>query len=271
MRKALRTVCDELRRTHKTNKILEEEHRALAGQLADCEVKRSLQACQLSPQNTNVTGTSWSSPAQRVSTSDLPKPSPIVAAPKTSKSSDALHEKKANPAIPSSLKQGNRPSKAERRLTLRLSKSLLRKISDSSQVQDSDSGESGSEIFEANDPEEVLAMQQLLSKLGARFEVNASSETVAYRGSAKAFEEAGGYEMFWKTFHKNTYLPCKFELSMFEDVCKCFEEPETSPITRASSRRLAPGLAEDVAGPPPRRLTIFSQRWRRCEGRSHPS
>ncbi|CAK8991794.1 Uncharacterized protein SCF082_LOCUS2837 [Durusdinium trenchii] len=97
MRKALRTVCDELRRVHKGNKILEEHHRALAGQLADCEAE-------------------------------------------------------------------------------------------------SDSGESGSEYFEANSPEEVLEMQQLLSRLASRYESRTST-----KGSvAKACEEARCITLSWK-------------------------------------------------------------------------
>ena len=59
--------------------------------------------------------------------------------------------------------QSRKPS--ERRLTLRLSKSLLRKLSSASGVEVEDSDESGSEIFEANNPEEVLEMQNLLLKL----------------------------------------------------------------------------------------------------------
>ena len=95
MRKALRSVCDELRRIHKGNRLLEEQHRALAGQLAECEVRRSLSAGQL--------------------------PAP-VATPKASPFPKMR-------AVPQAEAKAKAEAKAERRLTLRLSKSLLRKLS----------------------------------------------------------------------------------------------------------------------------------------------
>lgn len=192
MRKALRTVCDELRRVHKGNKILEEHHRALAGQLADCEVRRSLEAPCQSPQSPhNQTGGMPSRNAGLTSLSSgllKQKPQPQ---PKQCDSPETLQQKKPKP----SLKQGDRSSKGERRLTLRLSKRDLRKISSSSSVQaESDSGESGSEYFEANSPEEVLEMQQLLSRLASRYESRTST-----KGSvAKACEEARCITLSWK-------------------------------------------------------------------------
>lgn len=188
MRRALRSVCDELRRIHKGNKLLEEQHRALAGQLAECEVKRSLSACQVQVP---------SLPSAEPKALPFPK---MRAMPQ----GDDAEKAKAKASEP--------------RLTLRLSKSLLRKLSTKSVESD----ESGSEIFEANNPEEVLEMQRLLNKLSSRYE---AEEKLMTRESSLA------------------------------------EEPETSPTSRASqSRRLAPGLAEDATGPPPRRLTIFNKR-----------
>ena len=54
------------------------------------------------------------------------------------------------------------------------------------------------------------------------------------------------------------------ETTLQRSLCLKSQEPETSPISRASqSKRLAPGLAEEVSrgeSLPPRRFTIFSKR-----------
>jgi len=168
MRKTLRTVCDELRRIHKGNKLLEEQHRALAGQLADCEVKRSLQASQAQhsaniaslnrPQAPSLSPDVTQSLPKPV-TRPLPKKS-ALAGPKSDVASSPAQNDGKDGA------QSRKPS--ERRLTLRLSKNLLRKLSSASGVEVDESDDSGSEIFEANNPEEVLEMQNLLIKLSAR-------------------------------------------------------------------------------------------------------
>jgi len=162
MRKTLRTVCDELRRIHKGNKLLEEQHRALAGQLADCEVKRSLQACQ-AQHSANIANLqpqaqpSQSKPMTRPPGPPGPLPKKSALVKSDASSPEAQSDAKGQGS------QSRKPS--ERRLTLRLSKSLLRKLSSASGVEVEDSDESGSEIFEANNPEEVLEMQNLLLKL----------------------------------------------------------------------------------------------------------
>ena len=160
MRKTLRTVCDELRRIHKGNILLEEQHRALAGQLADCEVKRSLQACQ-AQHSANIANlqpqAQPSKPMTRPPGPTGPLPKKSALAKSDASSPEAQSDAKGQAG------QSRKPS--ERRLTLRLSKSLLRKLSSASGVEVEDSDESGSEIFEANNPEEVLEMQNLLLRL----------------------------------------------------------------------------------------------------------
>ena len=172
MRKTLRTVCDELRRIHKGNKLLEEQHRALAGQLADCEVKRSLQACQAqhSANIANLNRSPQAAQAAPFHPEQVSQPSKPMTRPLPKKSALAVKNDAASssPDAQSDAKgtQSRKPS--ERRLTLRLSKSLLRKLSSASGVEVEDSDESGSEIFEANNPEEVLEMQNLLIRLSRR-------------------------------------------------------------------------------------------------------
>jgi len=250
MRKTLRTVCDELRRIHKGNKLLEEQHRALAGQLADCEVKRSLQASQAQHSANIASLNRPQAPSLSPDvTQSLPKP---VTRPLPKKSALAGAKSDVHASSPEAQNDGKdgtqsrKPS--ERRLTLRLSKNLLRKLSSASGVEVDgldESDDSGSEIFEANNPEEVLEMQNLLIRLSARHRDRRTDSVATWR--QEDFEEKR------VTRHDSVA------------TSRCYEEePETSPTTRASqSRRLAPGLAEEVShgqSLPSRRLTIFSKR-----------
>ncbi len=166
MRKTLRTVCDELRRIHKGNKLLEEQHRALAGQLADCEVKRSLQASQ-AQHSANIA--SLNQPQSPDVTQSLPKPVTRPLPKKSALAGAKSYVLASSPEAQNDGKDGTQSRKpSERRLTLRLSKNLLRKLSSASGVEVDESDDSGSEIFEANNPEEVLEMQSLLIRLTAR-------------------------------------------------------------------------------------------------------
>lgn len=250
MRKTLRTVCDELRRIHKGNKLLEEQHRALAGQLADCEVKRSLQACQAqhSANIANLQPQAQSYPSSQPSQQSKPMTRPPGPLPKKSAlvKSDA-----SSPEAQSDAKGAGSRKPSERRLTLRLSKSLLRKLSSASGVEVEDSDESGSEIFEANNPEEVLEMQNLLLKL-TKMRNDSKRERASRQDSVVTWKYE---ELEEKRVTRHDSVA----------TSRCYEEePETSPISRASqSKRLAPGLAEEVSrgeSLPPRRFTIFSKR-----------
>lgn len=226
---------------------MEEQHRALAGQLADCEVKRSLQACQ-AQHSANIANLqpqaqpSQSKPMTRPPgpPGPLPKKSALVKsdAPSPEAQSDAKGQGS----------QSRKPS--ERRLTLRLSKSLLRKLSSASGVEVEDSDESGSEIFEANNPEEVLEMQNLLLKL-TKMRNDSESKRASRQDSV----------VTWK------YEELEEKRATRHDsvaTSRCYEEePETSPTRASQSKRLAPGLAEEVSrgeSLPPRRFTIFSKR-----------
>lgn len=248
MRKTLRTVCDELRRIHKGNKLLEEQHRALAGQLADCEVKRSLQASQAQHSANIASLNRPQAPSLSPDvTQSLPKP---VTRPLPKKSALAGPKSDVHASSPEAQNDGKESRKpSERRLTLRLSKNLLRKLSSASGVEVDESDDSGSEIFEANNPEEVLEMQNLLIKLSARH--RSENEKRDRQDSVASQQE--DFEEKRVTRHDSVA------------TSRCYEEePETSPTTRASqSRRLAPGLAEEVSrgeSLPPRRFTIFSKR-----------
>mmetsp|Transcript_15630 Transcript_15630/g.34367 ORF Transcript_15630/g.34367 Transcript_15630/m.34367 type:complete len:289 (-) Transcript_15630:235-1101(-) len=247
MRKTLRTVCDELRRIHKGNKLLEEQHRALAGQLADCEVKRSLQACQ-AQHSVNIANLqpqaqpSQSKPMTRPPGPPGPLPKKSALVKSDASSPEAQSDAKGQGS------QSRKPS--ERRLTLRLSKSLLRKLSSASGVEVEDSDESGSEIFEANNPEEVLEMQNLLLKL-TKMRNDSESKRASRQDSV----------VTWK------YEELEEKRATRHDsvaTSRCYEEePETSPTRASQSKRLAPGLAEEVSrgeSLPPRRFTIFSKR-----------
>lgn len=227
MRKTLRSVCDELRRIHKGNKLLEEQHRALAGQLADCEVKRSLQACQ-AQHSVNLTNLNQQAPiVQLEAQPNLPKPitRPLPKKSALTAKSDVTASK--SPEASDAKTQSRKPS--ERRLTLRLSKSTLRKLSSTSgvEVEDSDD-ESGSEIFEANNPEEVLEMQNLLLRLSRR-----RAESESKRASAASGQDS---VVTWKneefeekrvTRHDSVGSRCYEEAlrtmcNAFSFRCECF-------------------------------------------------
>lgn len=229
MRKTLRSVCDELRRIHKGNKLLEEQHRALAGQLADCEVKRSLQACQ-AQHSANLTNLNQpQAPIVQLEATqppNLPKPitRPLPKKSALTAKSDVTASKSQEASDAKT--QSRKPS--ERRLTLRLSKSTLRKLSSTSgvEVEDSDD-ESGSEIFEANNPEEVLEMQNLLLRLSRR-----RAESESKRASAASGQDS---VVTWKneefeekrvTRHDSVASRCYEEAlrtcNAFSFRCECF-------------------------------------------------
>eukprot|EP00931_Biecheleriopsis_adriatica_P019849 TRINITY_DN13412_c0_g1_i1.p1 TRINITY_DN13412_c0_g1~~TRINITY_DN13412_c0_g1_i1.p1 ORF type:complete len:528 (-),score=71.16 TRINITY_DN13412_c0_g1_i1:45-1604(-) len=133
--------------------------------------------------------------------------------------------------------------KSDGRLTLRLSRKLLRHLSDYGKKSrtlssltarsrtcsaDTESGcDSGSEVFEANTPEQVMEMQDVLLQLSYRFERTRSRVT-------------------------SDELPP--------------DEPrkETTEERRRSPHRLAPGLAQE--GARPRRLSIFQDSRRSSSG-----
>ncbi|CAJ1336182.1 unnamed protein product [Effrenium voratum] len=258
LRKALRTVCEELRRIHKGNKSLEEQHRALAGQLADHELKQSLQAISVrsgSPrrpqcmqamqamQATQAEAVEKAAEKASVEMQTLVQAMPSVQARSSAQATVAPSMPMPSPVPDESKDSKDSPDRKssgrqDRRLTLRLSKSLLRKLSSGCDINEDDESEdeSGSEIFEANNPEEVQEMQKLLQRLCSRYDIASYGGTMIGDGR-----------------HSTASSKQRFE-----------EEPETSPTSRASaasqSRRLAPGLEDSAADLPPRKLTIFQKR-----------
>mmetsp|Transcript_33537 Transcript_33537/g.77358 ORF Transcript_33537/g.77358 Transcript_33537/m.77358 type:complete len:312 (+) Transcript_33537:89-1024(+) len=258
LRRALHMVCEELRRTHKCNKQLEERHNALAAELDEL-FTRTARKSRGGPLTFNEFAEHVAVPARAVaptaglSTSPTPprpcpgwaagpaqlvpfssqspaeasaavSPSPVQLPPPNPRSSrDELSKEKG--------RNSGGSTAGTRRVTLKLSRSVLRKLSADAGLappQENEESDSGSEIFEANKPEDVVEMQKLLQHMSWKYEYMTEGETMAGQEGNASSSRPGE------------------------------EEPETSPSVRASlSRRLAPGLEDSTGSLPPRRLTLF--------------
>ncbi|OLP86864.1 hypothetical protein AK812_SmicGene31979 [Symbiodinium microadriaticum] len=261
LRKALHLVCEELRRTHKCNKHLEERQSDLAAELEELK-PRSVQLTRLGgavkvnnrPERIELTNHPVSQPLQASHLGAVIPARHLAAAPAaapaagaTPAASSARSSVAASPASTSAPDGPRRPSDESkkknrassdrssmasgRRVTLKLSRSILKKLSANAGLsqKEEQGSDSGSEIFEANNPEEVQEMQRILEQLSWKYEY-------MQEGGNEVGQEDGA------------------DLKPARE-----EEPETSPSVRASlSRRLTPGMLEDETGSlPPRRLTLF--------------
>ncbi|CAE7814405.1 unnamed protein product [Symbiodinium necroappetens] len=259
LRKALHLVCEELRRTHKCNKHLEERQSDLAAELDELK-PRSVQLTRLGgavkvnnrPERIELTN----HPAQPLQASHLgaviparhlaaaPAAAPAAVAPAASSARSSVAASPASTSAPDGPRRQSDESKRKnrassdrssmasgRRVTLKLSRSILKKLSANAGLsqKEEQGSDSGSEIFEANNPEEVQEMQRILEQLSWKYEY-------MQEGGNEVGQEDGA------------------DLKPARE-----EEPETSPSVRASlSRRLTPGMLEDETGSlPPRRLTLF--------------
>jgi len=263
LRKALHLVCEELRRTHKCNKHLEERQSDLAAELDELK-PRSVQltrlggAVKVNNRPERIELTNHPAPLQTSHLAAVIPARHLAAAPAAAPAAPAAPAAAAAavaPAAASSARSSVAPTSApdgserrqseeskaknrassdrssmasSRRVTLKLSRSILKKLSaNAGHSQKEEGSDSGSEIFEANNPEEVQEMQRILDRLSWKYEYMPEGN------------EAGQEDADVKPARE--------------------EEPETSPSVRASlSRRLTPGMLEDETGSlPPRRLTLF--------------
>ena len=217
LRKALHLVCEELRRTHRCNKHLEERQSDLAIELDELKSRserptRRGGAVKVNdlperielPQATHALPPpvfkAVAVPARELPAAvrAVPAAVPVAAPVSASIGSSAPNEPRGSAASSGSGDKGkprcssDRSSMASsRRVTLKLSRSVLRKLSANAghaqnEEQDSDSG---SEIFEANNPDEVLQMQKILQQLSWKYEYMPEGGTVVGEDGVKPEEE----------------------------------------------------------------------------------
>ena len=200
LRKALHLVCEELRRTHKCNKHLEERQSDLAAELDELK-PRSVQLTRLGgavkvnnrPERIELTN----HPAQPLQASHLgaviparhlaaaPAAAPAAVAPAASSARSSVAASPASTSAPDGPRRQSDESKRKnrassdrssmasgRRVTLKLSRSILKKLSANAGLsqKEEQGSDSGSEIFEANNPEEVQEMQRILEQLSWKYE-----------------------------------------------------------------------------------------------------
>ena len=206
LRKALHLVCEELRRTHKCNKHLEERQSDLAAELDELK-PRSVQltrlggAVKVNNRPERIELTNHPAPLQTSHLAAVIPARHLAAAPAAAPAAPAAPAAAAAavaPAAASSARSSVAPTSApdgserrqseeskaknrassdrssmasSRRVTLKLSRSILKKLSaNAGHSQKEEGSDSGSEIFEANNPEEVQEMQRILDRLSWKYE-----------------------------------------------------------------------------------------------------
>ena len=238
LRKALHLVCEELRRTHRCNRHLEERQGDLATELEEL-TSRSARATrrggavkvnELLTEHIAVPRMPAPGPARMLlpaaqsgpsamcaasaicmpsttSAPVLPAPSaPALPAPSVASSARSSVASPAAPAASAAPEQRSSGDKgrlrgysdrssqmSSRRVTLKLSRNVLKKLSvNAGQAQGEDHySDSGSEIFEANNPEEVLEMQKLLEQLSWKYEYMNEGETIVAHQEPTTVKPAG--------------------------------------------------------------------------------
>eukprot|EP00439_Symbiodinium_sp_Y106_P080152 s424_g18.t3 len=203
---ALHLVCEELRRTHKCNKHLEERQSDLAAELDELK-PRSVQltrlggAVKVNNRPERIELTNHPAPLQTSHLAAVIPARHLAAAPAAAPAAPAAPAAAAAavaPAAASSARSSVAPTSApdgserrqseeskaknrassdrssmasSRRVTLKLSRSILKKLSaNAGHSQKEEGSDSGSEIFEANNPEEVQEMQRILDRLSWKYE-----------------------------------------------------------------------------------------------------